>query len=271
MATLRLQDNRLVLRKDGAALAVLPEAEGTRSWRLADGTRLRLTGTSLQLEGSSGQMTDCPGLPAPPVLPLGVFGAQGSWQMDLRPDGASVRLDPAPAEPVTHPEALPALRTAAGTILVTGPDFVLHLTDQICHLAGELVPYPFTARLEQAAPLRTAQGCAGAPAELLTGPDWKVALLLGHPVAGEMTLGFTMTEVAGRSSCNRYVAAFQIAQGRAALSDLGTTRLGCDTAALNLEQRFLNALEKVDGFEIGRDGSLILRAGVTAVLTARRK
>ncbi|MFN4059050.1 MAG: META domain-containing protein [Roseinatronobacter sp.] len=269
IATLRLQDQALSLSTDSAVL--LPVGQEPTEWSFADTARLTLAGSRLRVEMASGESATCPGLPTRPLLPLHVRGEDGVWHMDLRGDGAAFRLTLDSTDQGTRDASLAARREDDGTIIFTDPEFDLRLSDQICSLGDDLVPYPMKALLERADMGAPRAGCAGAPVDLLTGPEWKVTSLLGRALGPEMTLSFSGVEVAGRSSCNRYLAALHIEGGQLSLRDLGTTRLGCDLAARNLEQRFLNALEGVSGFEIGRDGSLILRAGVTAVLTARRK
>ena len=268
-ATLRLQSGVLRLTNSPEPFALRTDAP--RVWSSESGLQLEPVGTRLMGVDAQGAALECLGLPAEPLLPLVAQAGDDMWRIELRADGAEFRLGPTDATLAMRDTGLPIKRTDEGALLVSDPDFDLFLDDRICSRAGDRVPYPLTARLERVQLEGPVVGCAGAPVALLTGPEWKVTSLLGRSLGAEMTLSFSETELAGRSSCNRYLAALEIDQGQMDLRDLGTTRLGCDIAARNLEQRFLNALEGVSGFEIGRDGTLILRAGVTAVLTARRK
>ena len=80
----------------------------------------------------------------------------------------------------------------------------------------------------------------------LEGPEWiLVELGRNQTVAegAEITLGFQDDRVAGAGGCNRYFGtANSAAPGELRFSGMGATRMACPEEAMDLEQRYLNAL-----------------------------
>lgn len=263
--------NRTLTLSNAFALADLQQADDAElEWSASDGTKVSLVGSSMQLTGADGVIIECAALPSRPIIPLDAWGSDPDWHLQIRADGADVSLPLTSDVAVVFTNPIPARQTPDGAISFATDIFKVQITDDICRNGAKLVPYPLTATLETG-PDDSFAGCAGHPMELVKGPEWRVTSLLGRPIDAALTLTFVENEVSGRGTCNRYLAALDFADGWMQVSDLGTTRLACGMAASNLEQRFLNALESSNSFDIGNDGTLILHAGVMPVLTAQRR
>ncbi len=262
------QVTRLSLSRNGAEVARLLAADGRLS--APDGTTAQVTGSTLTLTAPDGTQILCPALPAPPLLPVTARALDGTWEISMDTAQANVTLPPGA---LTEGEAIAPVgagQLAGGTILFSSPQFTLTLRAARCLRGSDTVPYPLSARLALAGGADAADGCAGNPLDLLAGQPWSVTSVLGIPVGQELTLGFGAGQVSGRGTCNLYQARVGFEAGRMALSNLGTTRVGCATSLRNLELRFLDALEGANGFDLGADGTLILRVGPMPVLTARQ-
>jgi len=83
----------------------------------------------------------------------------------------------------------------------------------------------------------------------LEGQEW---LLVGKavPEGMDVTLVITQGRVAGQSACNRYFGSITAGDrpGEIALGQVGSTRMACPPAVMELEQRFLSSLSSVTGY-----------------------
>jgi heat shock protein HslJ len=93
----------------------------------------------------------------------------------------------------------------------------------------------------------------------LAGSEWILASLDLHkplPAGPQVTLVFTGGRISGSSGCNRYFASVSDGDmpGDLALSRLGSTRMACPSADMELENSYLSALGSVTtfGFFYGR-------------------
>lgn len=77
----------------------------------------------------------------------------------------------------------------------------------------------------------------------------------------EVTLTIDGASVSGRAACNGYGASLGVPHrtggGPFGVSDLSWTEMGCEPAVMELERRFLDALQVVDSFELA-GGALVL-------------
>jgi heat shock protein HslJ len=266
--TTRGQVTRLSLTRAGTEVARLLSSNGPLS--APDGTSARVDGMTLHLALPDGAQVVCPALPAPPVLPVTARAQDDTWTIALDATQALITLPPGTLAEGEAIAPVGAGQVAGGAIVFDSPQFNLTLRAVRCLRGTDTVPYPLSARLSL--PQGPAsEGCAGSPLDLLVGQAWSVTTLLGIPVTQDLTLGFGPAQVTGRGTCNRYQANVTFEAGHMALRDLGTTRVACPTALRNLELRFLDALENANGFELGADGTLILRAGPMPLLTARQR
>jgi heat shock protein HslJ len=243
----------------------------TTAAAVSEAPRATVTGTTLTLTASDGTARLCPALPAPPVLPVTARAQDDTWVIALDAAQAAVTL---PAGTLAEGEGIAPVgagQVAGGAILFNSTQFTLTLRAARCQRGTDTVPYPLSARLAVAGGGMASEGCAGSPLDLLLGRAWSVTTLLGLPVTQDLTLGFGPGQVTGRGTCNRYQANVVFDGGQMDLRDLGTTRVSCPTSLRNLELRFLDALEQANGFDLGSDGMLILRAGPMPVLTARQR
>ena len=238
----------------------------------------------MQTQGNSARIVlpgiaelDCHPALFRPLLPITAQADDSGWRVDITSDQATIDLPGLEAESLAT-SGLTASAGRNGVIRFAGGGMSLSLTDQRCRRAGVDMPYPITASLAQTGREAVSKGCAGSPLHLIEGASWRVTSVFGVPLASaftaakavEITLQIAKGEISGRTTCNRYVGLARTDAGRLELADLGTTRLACPLQLRNLELRFLDALEVTTGFDLSRDGTLILRAGPMPVLMARR-
>lgn len=252
-------------------------AEAGESFIAPDGTTANRATGPLRLESESGALLNiCQPIPARPLLPLTALGPEGAWQVRIASDGARLRIGtPPPDAGAPDPVATTIARPEDTLFRFTMGVRVLLVRRRACQLAGLIMPFPFTAQLstpDDSVPL----GCAGDPLRALEGPAWQVTHLFGRAVprsvdeASAFALQLDTGRISGRTSCNRFLGAVRVEEGRLQVDALGTTRLSCPANLSNLEMRFLDALEAADGILRLPDGAVALYAGATAVLVLQR-
>ena len=121
-----------------------------------------------------------------------------------------------------------------------------------------------------------ALGALPAGAQTEPAPVWTVTEVAGRAVAADagVTLELAQGRIAGRSGCNRFTGSAELTAaspvaGMLALGPLAGTRMMCPPAVMALEGQVLGALARVEGWRIGRDGTLALVAGETILIRAR--
>ncbi|MEH6575479.1 MAG: META domain-containing protein [Amphritea sp.] len=90
--------------------------------------------------------------------------------------------------------------------------------------------------------------------------QWSVENIQGRPVIDNSPASMLFENngnVSGNSSCNRMFGQYKPKGDHLNLSAIGTTRMACAPALMDQEQRFLEALERVEHFLI-KDGLLYL-------------
>jgi heat shock protein HslJ len=140
-----------------------------------------------------------------------------------------------------------------------------------CYDGMSGMPYPKQVTVELSG--ETLKGCGGEPHDLLTGDEWIVDEIAGEGLAPDsnVTINFTAEGRAlGSASCNSFSSAFKLSGEGLSFAPAATTRRACEPALMQQESRFLDALTKVDRFEIGDDDGLILHSTDTPVITAHR-
>ena len=268
-------DDLTVYHPEGMLL-LMAEPDAGANFADGAGNVLRFSGNEAELILFGQPEVVCEPTLFKPVLPLEAVAANGEWRIELGLETALIDL------PGLEDETLPSdgLGISAprnGSINISARSLSLRLTQGRCRLPDNNLIYPISAELTLHATATISDGCAGSALDLLSGRSWYVSSLFGSvlaPNAGEaraMTLQINNGQISGRGTCNRYVGRAKVEDGRLAFRELGTTRLACPTDLRNLELRFLDALEVATGFDISRDGMLILRSGPMPILTAVRR
>jgi heat shock protein HslJ len=96
----------------------------------------------------------------------------------------------------------------------------------------------------------------------LTGSAWQVTTLAGqdplddHPITIEFD---TEGNIAGDGSCNRFGGTCAIEGDTIKVGPLRSTRRACEPEIMEQEHKFLALLGAVTAWEIGADGTLVLR------------
>ncbi len=110
--------------------------------------------------------------------------------------------------------------------------------------------------------------------QTLTGSSWWVEDIAAKGVIdmSHTTIEFTEDgQVAGDSSCNRYVGAVEITGSSMKVGNLAGTRKMCPPAQMDQERSFFQAMAKVTSWEIAETGLLYLRdAGGVDLLRASK-
>ncbi len=207
----------------------------------------------------------------PPPLPFAARGQEPAWH--LRVGDQSVILRANYGQQQVHLPAATATVTAAGVNLTSSNqehELTVLVVPDICHdsMSGMPFPYRVSYRLDGA----THTGCGGETRSLLTGRQWNVVEIDFQPViqGSTVTMEFLAekSRVSGQSACNRFLGGFALGGEGLKLGPIVTTRQACEDDGLNAqEQRFLQTLPEVTGFDIDTDGRLILLAdGVVRII-----
>jgi len=109
---------------------------------------------------------------------------------------------------------------------------------------------------------------------VLTGAQWRVVEIDGAAVTTEPGPSIDFGDEGrafGSGSCNRFSVSYTLpGDGRLSLGHAVSTKMACEPGRMAQEQRFFKALETVDRYAIGADGELVLYAGDSPRLRARR-
>ena len=269
-------DDGLELRHAGTTTLLSAQPDDMMTFMGDDGSEMSLEANQAMLTLSGQPPTDCHPTLFRPILPMEAVGEGGAWRMELGLEAALIDL-PGLEDETLSSAGLSISAPRNGMIDISATSLSLRLTEGRCRLPDSGLIYPVAAELTLRATNTISTGCAGSAIDLLSGRSWYVTSMFGINLAGnskearDITLQISDGQVSGRGTCNRYVGRAQVEDGQLAFRELGTTRLACPANLRNLELRFLDALEAASGFDISRDGMLILRAGHMPILTAIRR
>ena len=107
----------------------------------------------------------------------------------------------------------------------------------------------------------------------LQGGEWVVQSINGKAVDTQLkpTLNFGQTfQLTGHTSCNTYFAGYLLTGPSIVVKQAGTTRMACEPAVMEQEQRFLKQLAASQIWNIDSAGTLTL-VGTSGVMVAKRK
>jgi heat shock protein HslJ len=166
----------------------------------------------------------------------------------------------------------PVTDAATGARSYAVPDGpTLTLVPALCRDSATGMPFPVTVTLADDG--GTHAGCGGDPKSLLTGAEWAVTAIAGRPVAPGVQPGLTFTPdggVAGSTGCNRFTGPAKLSGEGLRFASLATTRMACAGPAADTERAFLDAISRVDRFDIGPGGDLLLIGADATLIAARR-
>lgn len=112
-------------------------------------------------------------------------------------------------------------------------------------------------------------GCRSVEDDMVDGTVWTASQVAGQDVGdAEVTAIFEDGRMGGRSGCNLYGAGYEISGTRFALTEpIMSTLMACDEGTMDLEQRYLRALESATGFAM-TESSLELTSEDGQILVA---
>lgn len=164
-------------------------------------------------------------------------------------------------------------RAEVTTRYVVEPEgVVISIVDTPCADTMSGMPFPFSVTVER--PDGVLSGCGGEPASLLTGDEWTVESIGGQPTVPQSKVTIAFAEdggLSGAASCNRFVGGWHLSGEGLTFGQIGSTMMACLEPELSDQERtFIEALGKISRFEIAPDGALVLVAGDTPAIVARR-
>lgn len=152
-----------------------------------------------------------------------------------------------------------------------GKTLVIDVTNKVCRDTMSGMSYPDTVSVTLDG--RRMDGCGGQPASLLHGGEWTVENIAGTAVVPNTKVTMTFGPeggVSGSGGCNRFNASYTLT-GEGLTIGLGIrTQMACEPPIMQQEDRFLNLLGQVQGFEIPGPGRLALVTGKGERIVARR-
>ena len=258
--------------RHAGVIHVLPRLEdAARGWFGVEDSDAWLHANMLKITLDGLELGECrPALP-PILFPFEAAGQNGEWVLRITDDELTLRLGGDDSETsIPRPEVI----AVSGRLELDGHGIGVTLSETLCHDRINGMPFPVLVSLDLEDALMP--GCGGDPLVLLRGPEWRVVSLFGIPIDPdrpefpELTMRFVDGRVSGRGACNLYLG--DVTAGRAGLQlgQMASTRMACPPELQGLERRFLDALDQINRFDIGRDGIAIFYAGQTPVMTLRR-
>lgn len=250
------------VRSASGAKFEAPDDPGTFFWSKGETAQVSLDGELLP---------ECVLVVPQARTPFRGGGNEPGWHVTVREGRIALVTDYGGERRET---AAPAPDFAPGTVVyeVAEWDARVRIEHMLCRDTMTGMPHPKTVTVTL--PNRTLDGCGGEPSSLLTGPAWVVEDIAGGGVidASRVTLDFRPDgSLAGRASCNRYTARFELTGENLTVSPAASTRMACAPALMEQEQRFFEALERVFRFDLDDTGALVLIGvdGRTALLARR--
>jgi heat shock protein HslJ len=212
-------------------------------------------------------------LPATARAPFRATGNEPSWRLDIGSSemtlltnfGQDSLVAATPTAQVSNATTKYVARTNQGELTAT-------IVNQLCVDTMSGMPHPQSVTVVVGG--KKLAGCGGEPASLLQGAVWAVVEIGGAPLmaGSQVTLDFAPdSRVSGQASCNRFTSAYTLSGEGLAISKVAGTRMMCDTALMDQERRFLDALGAVQNFSISTDGALLLNTGDGRTIMARRR
>ncbi len=115
-------------------------------------------------------------------------------------------------------------------------------------------------------------GCGTGTEDDPTNRTWTLTELEGAGLVEGTTIDLTITDdgVSGAAGCNTYTgsATVDVAEGTMTLGpDIASTMMACDQAIMDQEQKFLDALARVTGYQMAADELILLDEAGIAVAT----
>jgi heat shock protein HslJ/uncharacterized lipoprotein YbaY len=197
-------------------------------------------------------------------------GNEPSWRLEI----GTALLFVAPPDLRIEGTAPPAqfvngVRQHTGT--VNGRSVNVALAPRVCRDTMSGMPHPLTAEVVVSG--RTFRGCGGEPETLLTGIEWVVEDIGGTLIdRSRATLDFGVDgRLAGRASCNAYTATYRLTGESLTVGAVATTMMSCAPSLMEQERRFMEILQRVQRFDIGDTGALVLHDDLGRKITARRQ
>ena len=114
---------------------------------------------------------------------------------------------------------------------------------------------------------------ANNPVVKLQSGEWVVLSINGKAVTTQLspTLNFGPTfQLTGHTSCNSYFAGYLLSGSSIVLKQAGATRMACEPAVMEQEQRFLKQLSMTQMWSIDSNAVLTL-SGPTGTIVAKRR
>ena len=206
------------------------------------------------------------------VVPFRATGNEPGWRLDIGESEMTLLADNGETRLVT-PTPTPEKAQGSRKYVATsgGSDLTVTILDQLCTDSMTGMPHPNTVVVLFQG--RTLNGCGGDPAALLRDGEWVVQDISGVRLANRsrITLAFGPDgRISGNASCNRYSAAYSLTGEGMLIAKVSATRMACEPPLMRQEQAFLDLLSRVNRFEIGPSGTLILHTGDRRTITARR-
>lgn len=264
-------DGALWLRQDRDVIVLPPIADAPPGWFGADNSEAWLHGNRLQITLDGADLGECVPVLGPALFPLDAAGRAGEWVLRITRDEISLRRD---GDADTLTRARPGIAARDGRLHLDAGAFEVTLSDGICNDRASGMPFPVQVSILREDEVM--HGCGGDPVSLLRGAEWQVTSLFGVAVDAtldefpELTMRFVNGRVTGRAACNLYFGDVTADRAGLRFGQMASTRVACPAALLTLERRFLDALDHVTRFDLGRAGLVIFYAGQSPVVTARR-
>lgn len=204
------------------------------------------------------------------ATPYRAHGNEPFWALEIGADSMLFHTAEGDSIAAALPEPAPVeggrRYTAAG-----GAALTVTILERPCTDGMSGMPYPHAVRVSAGG--AAYRGCGGEPASLLTGAPWVVESIAGESVLDtvEITLHFTADgRVAGSAGCNAWTSGYRLTGEGLAITEAVMTRKACLPAIMDQEQRFMEALGAVRGFDIDTTGALVLHGRERRSVVARR-
>jgi len=257
----------------GAEVFDLTPVASASGARYSDGaspeTAVHGKGNAAVVTLKGADLPECSPVITPALLPMIARGNEPFWSLEVTDAGYALttNLGADRAEgPLPQPVAVPD-----GMRFDVSPDLAFVIERRLCRDSMAGMSFPLTVTLTDRGQTQT--GCGGASADLLDGA-WTVTEVAGAALPGDagvtLVMDAALGRVFGKGGCNNYNAGFTLTGAGLSFSPAATTMMACPEDQMAREQAFHQALASVDGFDIGADGGLDLRAAGAVVIRATR-